>query len=192
MRADADADAGAETPLESHLPKRPKRCDMIRHDITRAYSRFTNTQRTSAFSRSADFRFLAHEPSLDLGHSRFKDKPDCVVLPADRICALALLLYLHRRLQSGVVSCEAPSMGLNALASLAATCVWDAADQVVHAGLHYWYASMPLCIFMHAGLLAGRRALGEVCRTGVGQVPSLSAAGSLSCRCFCCCRLTER
>ena len=112
MRADADADAGAETPLESHLPKRPKRCDMIRHDITRAYSRFTNTQRTSAFSRSADFRFLAHEPSLDLGHSRFKDKPDCVVLPADRICALALLLYLHRRLQSGVVSCEAPPDGL--------------------------------------------------------------------------------
>jgi hypothetical protein len=37
MRADADADAGAETPLESHQPKRPKRCDMIQHDITRAY-----------------------------------------------------------------------------------------------------------------------------------------------------------
>lgn len=79
MRADADADAGAETPLELHQPKRPKRCDMIRHDITRAYSRFTNTQRTSAFSRYTDFRFSAHEPSLDLGRSRFKNKPDCVV-----------------------------------------------------------------------------------------------------------------
>lgn len=166
MRADADADAGAETPLESHLPKRPKRCDMIRHDITRAYSRFTNTQRTSAFSRSADFRFLAHEPSLDLGHSRFKDKPDCVVLPADRICALALLLYLHRRLQSGVVSCEAPSMGLNALASLAATCVWDAADQVVHAGLHF---GMRVCHYAYSCMQACWLGDGRLARS-VGPV----------------------
>ena len=64
---------------------------------------------------------------------------------------MALLLYLHRRLQSGVVSCEAPSTGFNALASLAglaATCVWDAADQVVHAGLHYMrvYATMHICM----------------------------------------------
>lgn len=91
------------------------------------------------------------------------------------------------------MSCEAPSTGFNALASLAglaATCVWDAADQVVHAGLHL-YASMPLCIFMHAGLLAGRRALGEVSRTAVGQVPSLTAAGRQSfLPRFLCCRLT--
>jgi hypothetical protein len=44
----------------------------------------------------------------------------------------------------------------------------------------FWHASMPLCIFMHAGLLAGRRALGEVSRTAVGQVPSLTAAGRQS------------
>lgn len=62
-------------------------------------------------------------------------------------------------------------------------CVRDAAaDQVVHAGLHYMHADMHC---MHAGWLAGRRALGEIGRSGrlvrSGQVRSILSIHPISC-----------
>lgn len=68
-----------------------KKAETMRYDTTRHHSCIqagspATAQRTSAFSRSADFRFsAAHEQSLDLGRCRFKDRPDCVVLPASHI-----------------------------------------------------------------------------------------------------------
>ena len=42
-------------------------------------------------------------------------------------------------------------MGFDALAGLAATCVWDAADQVVHAGLHF---GMRVCHYAYSCMQA--------------------------------------
>lgn len=60
-------------------------------------------------------------------------------------------------------------MGFNALADLAATCVHAcvrdaAADQVVHAGLHYMHADMHAC--MQVGWLGDGRLARLVGRIG--------------------------
>ena len=88
--AQTQMQAPAETPLESHSLLKGRnetiRCDTTRHHSCIQAGSPATAQRTSAFSRSADFRFsAAHEQSLDLGRCRFKDRPDCVVLPASHI-----------------------------------------------------------------------------------------------------------
>lgn len=77
----------AQKPRSSRTSqKRPKRYDMmIRRDITRAYSRFTNTRPHVPVHSAvyADFRFPArmnHHLTSDILASR--DEPDCVLLPA--------------------------------------------------------------------------------------------------------------
>ena len=57
-------------------------------------------------------------------------------------------------------------MGFDALAGLAATCVWDAADQVVHAGLHF---GMRVCHYAYSCMQACWLGDGRLARS-VGPV----------------------
>lgn len=163
LRMRADADAGAETPLESHSQKGRT----MRYDTTSLLHRASSSSSTAQrnIQPFADFRFYAAmvHLSLDLGHSRFKAKPDCVLCQQTHICAEALLPWFsaHCRLQSGVwwVRVRTSAMGFNALADLAATCV---AAGCGRSGGSCWAAY----VCMHAGWLAGRRALGEFGQSG--------------------------
>ena len=67
-------------------------------------------------------------------------------------------------------------MGFDALAGLAATCVWDAADQVVHAGLHF----MRVCHYAYSCMQACWLGDGRLARSvGLSFKFHLTAAGSL-------------
>lgn len=119
--------AQAQKPRSSRTANlKAERDDRIRHHS--CIHTAAAAQHSVPFSRLPTSA-SAH-PSLDLGHSRFKRT--CLTVRScqqTHICAKALLLYLHRRrsLQSGVHVCarvrRPSSMGFNALADLAATCV---------------------------------------------------------------------
>jgi len=113
-------------------PKRPN--DTIRYDITRAYKQASSSKQHSTAYHSAVCRLplsaMVHL-SLDLGHLRFKVKPNLRVLPANPYMRRSIITLLHSLTVGCRVGCgvccaredAGAAMGFNALADLAATCV---------------------------------------------------------------------
>ena len=140
--------AACKNPARVAQPaKRPKRNDTMRHDTTSFVHTFSE-------QHSVPFSCL---PSSAIHHltpgNLASRKPDCAFASTSPICAQWHYYFSTAGCRVGCVKCADSSgwMGFNALADAwrpRACGIADAADQVVHAGLHYMrvYATMHICM----------------------------------------------
>ena len=142
--AQTQMQAPAETPLESHSLLKGRN-ETIRCDTTRHHSCIQQPTAQRIIQPFADFRFMpCHHLTSGTLASR---KPDCVLASTSPICARWHYYFSTTSCRVGCVKW----MGFNALADAwrpRACGMADAADQVVHAGLHYMrvYATMHICM----------------------------------------------